>query len=506
MSGNISFNYIPPNLRVPLFFAEFNNTAAGVSQPVQRTLVIGQTITAQPETPSFVVSPGWAVGEYGNGSQLAAMIAAYRANDPIGELWALPLADATGSTAATLTVTFSGTATAAGTHFLYIAGTLVTVGVSSGDTATVQATNAAAAVNAMSPALPVSATSALGVLTLTARNKGTLGNQIQAVVNYLGSQGGQATPAGVTVTITAASGGATDPSLSGVAAALGVQAFDFIVSPYSDTTSLGETTAMMSDASGRWSYAQSLYGHVFSAHGDTAANLLTYGAGLNDQHLSVLAVNPASPSPPFLWAPAAVGAGAPAVKNQPNRPFSGLQIAGVLPPPAASDWSFSTQQSFLTTGLALAVRGPGGVAQWVRCVTTYQLNSFGVADQSYLDVGIPYTLMAVVRALKAAVTQKFPRALIADDGTRIGPPPPGDTPVMVTPLIIKGELVAQYGALVDAMLVDNEATFAQGLIVQRNATDPTRVDVLYDPSLVSGLYIFATLMQFRLLPQQQQNA
>lgn len=135
MSGTISFSYIPPNLRVPLFYTEFDNTQAGISQPVQRRLIIGQCITAAPSVPTFIQDVAAAQSLFGINSQLANMIAAFRANDPIGELWAVPFADVASSAAASGTVAFSGTATAAGTIFLYVGGTLVQVGVNVGDTA-----------------------------------------------------------------------------------------------------------------------------------------------------------------------------------------------------------------------------------------------------------------------------------------------------------------------------------------------------------------------------------
>ena len=47
-------------------------------------------------------------------------------------------------------------------------------------------------------------------------------------------------------------------------------------------------------------------------------------------------------------------------------------------------------------------------------------------------------------------------------------------------------------------LLDNTDLFAKGLVVIRNAQDPSRVDVLFDPYLISGLRIFAVLNQFRL--------
>ena len=506
MSGSlIPFANIPSNVRVPFFYAEFSNVAAGGTVPNQRRLIIGQTINAVAAVPTYVPSLAWAQATFGARSQLAAQIAAYRANDATGELWALPLADGSGATAATGTIAVTGTATANGTLWIYAgcvpgqsgAVSPIQVGVSSGDTATVIAGNIATAM-AAAPYLPFTAAAATGTVTLTAANKGTLGNDIPIVLNFLGAEGGQATPAGVTIAITAFTGGATDPSLSTIATILGNQAFDFIYSAYSDATSLGDTTAMMNDATGRWSFNQALYGGVFTAHSDTVANLLTYGALLNDQHLTVLGVNQASPTPPWIWGPAFMAQFAVSSVNQPNQPVQTLVLRGVLPAPSASDFTFTQQQSLLSTGIAVAAYGSGGVAQIVRAVTTYQKNSGGQPDTSYLDTETMFTLMAVVRQLKGAVVQKFPRALIADDGTKIPVTPPGDVPVIVTPGIIKAELVAQYAQLVDAGLCDDTAAFTTGLIVQRNANDNTRVDVLFDPYLVSGLRIFAVLTQFHL--------
>ena len=40
--------------------------------------------------------------------------------------------------------------------------------------------------------------------------------------------------------------------------------------------------------------------------------------------------------------------------------------------------------------------------------------------------------------------------------------------------------------------------FKENLIVERNATDPNRLDVLFPPDLINQLRVFATLVQFRL--------
>ena len=69
---------------------------------------------------------------------------------------------------------------------------------------------------------------------------------------------------------------------------------------------------------------------------------------------------------------------------------------------------------------------------------------------------------------------------------------------MVTPSIIRGELIAMYTKLEEKAIVENADLFAKYLIVERNKDDPNRVDVLLPPDLVNQLRVFAVLAQFRL--------
>jgi len=506
--SDIVFSNIPPNLRVPLFYAEFDPTQAASSQPVQRTLIVGQASASVPATPvpSFVASTDWAGSQYGYDSQLTAMIAAYKANDPVGEVWALPLADAGGATKAGGSITIAGTASVNGTLFLTLAGTDIQVGVTSGQAAAAIATNVAAAITLAAAQAPLPmgpGTVSSGSVPLTATNGGTVGNQMSILLNRLGGKGGQVTPAGLTVTIVAMTGGATDPSLTNISTWLGSAAFDFIYSPYSDTVSLGFTSALMNDTSGRWSYAAQVYGHVWTAKQDTVANLQSYGAALNDQHLTVLGVTSSSPSPAFLRGAARLGASVPSLKAQPNRPLQTLLAYGVLCERPDQDIGFASAQALLSVGIALD-KPTGSGPQCMRAVTTYQSNRYGQSDTSYLDTETMYLSMAVIRRLKAAVTTQLPRALLADDGTPIAATPNGDTPVVVTPGVIKSLMIADYNSMVASNWVERPDLFIRGLIVQRNSQDPSRVDTLFDPYYVGGLRVFAVLTQFHLQAQASQ--
>ena len=246
MSANVPFRTIPSGLRLPGSYFELDNSQANTAQGNQRALIIGQITSAgiaTPNVPIISAGTGDANLQGGASSQLANMVAAYRLNDSFGEVWTLPLADATGATAASGSIAFLTTPTAAGTIALYIAGLVVNVPVTIGETVAAIATAVAAAINLI-PQMPVTAAAAAGVVTLTADNKGLCGNEIDIRFNYYGTAGGEATPAGLTFTVTPMASGATNPTLTTALGNLGNMTFDFIATPYTDTASLGGGAAI----------------------------------------------------------------------------------------------------------------------------------------------------------------------------------------------------------------------------------------------------------------------
>jgi hypothetical protein len=84
--------------------------------------------------------------------------------------------------------------------------------------------------------------------------------------------------------------------------------------------------------------------------------------------------------------------------------------------------------------------------------------------QSILSDETLATLAEVTRRLKAATTQKFPRAKLADDGTRFGPGQP-----VVMPTVYKAEIIAQYRQMEFDGLVEDADAMANTTIVERKA-------------------------------------
>ena len=118
----ISFNTIPSNTLVPLFYAEMDNQAANTAQDSGASLLIGHANNgAEIVANSLVLMPSadYARQICGAGSQLARMVEAYRQTDPFGELYVIAVPEATGA-AATVTLTVTGAATESGTVNVYV--------------------------------------------------------------------------------------------------------------------------------------------------------------------------------------------------------------------------------------------------------------------------------------------------------------------------------------------------------------------------------------------------
>ena len=490
----VSFNNIPAAVRVPLFYAEVDNSQAGYFTQTQRTLLIGQKLaagTGAANTPLLVSRTDEAKTLFGQGSMLARMHEIYRQNDDFGEVWCIALDDAGAGVAATGSLAVTGPASAAGTLNLYIGAQRVQVAVSAADTATVVGDAIAAAITANAD-LPVTATAAAGTVTVTAKHKGEAGNDIKLQLNYRGNLGGEKTPTGIAVAITAMANGATNPTLTTALSAMGDEEYDFVIQPYTDTTSLDAFKSLLNDTTGRWSYAKQIYGHAYTAKRDTLVNLTTLGAARNDPHHTIAGFETGVPNPAYECAAAYGARNAKFISLDPARPTQTGELIGILPAPAGSRFLLTERQTLLSTGIATSYVG-GGAVRVERAITTYQKNSFNQADPSYLDSETLHTLAYIIRNIRYRVTQKYARHKLANDGTRFGA-----GQAIVTPNVIRAEMTAAYAEMERDGIVENARAFAQNLIVERDATNPNRLNVLLPPDLVNQLRVFAMLVQFRL--------
>jgi phage tail sheath gpL-like len=505
----ISFSNIPSDIKIPLYYVEVDPSQAGLPVLGFPALLTGVMISgvgggsATPDIPLAIGSQAQADAAFGQGSELARMFKSYFKNNVGNQVFGLPVT-VTAGVAATGTIVVTTPPTDAGTIHLYIGGEHIPVNVVPSDTADDIATAIADAVTAQED-LPVDAAAATGTVTLTCRWMGLNGNDITVQTNYFGGVGGEINPPGLVMTLPTGgklAGGTGAPIFDAAISALGEQIFEYVAIPYTDSTSLmaWEQEYGFED-SGRWGWMRQLYGHLFSAKRDTYPNLITWGNTRNSGVSSVMAVEVASPSPVYEWAAAYTAKAQRALLNDPARPLQTLTLNQIKLAPLHTRFDANELQGLASNGLATQKPGSDNQPMISRETTTYQLNLYGNPDTAYELVTTLATLARLIRNQKSAITTKFPRMKLANDGTRYGP-----GQAIVTPSVIKGELISEY--LIDQFngLVENAGQFVQNLIVERDTQDVNRINVLYPPDLINQLRVFAVLAQFRLQYNAQIDA
>jgi phage tail sheath gpL-like len=501
----VSFANIPANIKVPLYYVEVDPSMAGLPSINLIALMVGVMTSSGKATHDIAIpigSQAQADQAFGPGSELSRMFQAYYSNNFANEVYGLPVAEPTGGSAASGTITITAAPTEAGTIHLYIAGTHVPVNVMTTDTPTTIAAAIAAAINTNyvdegDPALPVTAVAAAGVVTLTAEFKGVNGNDITVSLNYYGSRGSEFSPIGLGITLPATgllTGGVGTPSFANAIAGIQKSNFEYVAMPYTDSNSLfaWDQEYGFTD-SGRWGWNRQQFGHVFTAKRGTYAALLTFGATMNSAVESVMAFEQTAPTPMFEVAAAYAAKAQRALINDPARPLQTLSLNNVKACPFQDAFNWAELNAIASTGLAIQERGSDNQPMILREQTSYQLNLYGQSDDAYELVTTLATLAKVLRNQRQAITSKFPRSKLADDGTKFGP-----GQAIVTPGIIKAEIVNEYQMDMWNGLVENLRAFKANLIVERDPNNPNRVNVLYPPDLINQLRIFAVLAQFRL--------
>jgi phage tail sheath gpL-like len=335
---------------------------------------------------------------------------------------------------------------------------------------------------------------------ITCRWAGVNGNDIKITTNYYGRAGGEVTPIGLNLELPPGghlTGGVGVPDFGNAIMNLGETVFEYVALPYTDANTLRvwEEEYGFSD-SGRWGWMRQLYGHLFSARRGIYGDLITFGSGSgrNAAQTSVMGVEPASPSPVFEWAAAYTAKSQRALTNDPAQPLQTLSLDGIKLAPLHERFNLPQVNGLAGHGIATQIASADNVTPMIsRETTNYQLNLFGFEDDAYELVTTLATLARLLRSQRQAITSKYPRHKLANDGTRFGP-----GQAIVTPGIIKGELIAQYRDDEFNGLVEDTRNFKRHLLVERDSNDHNRVNVLYPPDLINQLRIFAVLAQFRL--------
>jgi len=489
----IAFNSIPGGILEPFIAVEFDSSHAESGPAIQpyKGLIVGQRLAsgtapllATTTDKRLITSYEQASADFGTGSVAARMCKAWLNQNRVTELWAIGVADAGGATAWTQLLTVTVTTALAGTLYLHICGELVAVGVVANVTQNNLAIAIAAAVNAF-VGLPVTASATTNVVTFTARNLGTCGNSIDIRLNYLA---GETTPGGVTIVMAAPTLGATDPTIVDTLAVIGDTWFNRIVSGWRNTS---VENAWAAEMDARFGPLRPIDGRVFFGAFDTHANLVTLTNAKNSKHLLHWGVyKPASNE--WEYAAATAGATALSAQEDPARPHQTIPLAGIYGPAAIDEFDFSERNILVDNGCA-TTHVESGVVRIGRSVTNYQRSQTGADDSSYRDLTTLDTLSYLRYSLRQRLATKFPRSKLADDGTRFGA-----GQAIVTPSSARGEILAWFRELEARGIVEGFDQFKRDLVVERNASDPSRLDILVPSNLINGLIVMAAQIQFRL--------
>lgn len=482
----MAFNEIPSALRVPLFYAEFDNSRAVQGPVVQeyKAIVFGQKLNADlAANVAFKATSAEQVAELDEpGSNLHCMAQAWFARNKFTSVYFMPLADAGGGVAATGTLTVTGPASAAGAVMLYVAGRPVEAVVVNGDTDADIADSIADAVNALDY-LPVTAAAVDEVVTLTAKNKGEIGNEIDLRLNYYD----ESLPAGVSIAIVAMASGANNPNVTNAIAAMADIWYNILAFPFSDSSNLALLTTELASRAGPMRMIDCM---AFIAKRASHANLSTFGDGRNDKFISCMEAYD-EPRPAYEVGCETAAIAAYYGNIDPARPFQSLNYVWRMPKKESSQFTIEERNQLLFDGISTSYVDAGGTVRIDRLITMYQVNAYDVADPSYLDVTTLLTLAYLRFDLRAMVTTKYPRHKLANDGTFFGQSQP-----VMTPKLFKSELVAKFIQWEEMGLVEGREQFKAEVIVERDASDRNRLNVIAPPDLVNGLVIVATQFQF----------
>ncbi|ECX5794672.1 phage tail sheath subtilisin-like domain-containing protein [Salmonella enterica] len=499
----IGFNEIQSDNRIPLAEIEFDNSMAVVGTPAQHqtVLMFGQANlkdgkvdgSGELDTPVRITRDSQAVSLFGRGSMLAWMVKEFISINPDTELYVIAQGAGTGKPDAG-SLTLSGTATGDGVLRVYVGGRRYQVAVTSGQKGKELADKLALAINTDRDA-PFTAASAAptgadvdatsSVVSMTARFTG----ECSAHDIRLNYYDGETTPDGLTVVITPPAAKAANPDITRSVANMGERQYNYVVMPYKDTANLN---VLSTELLKRWGPVKMSDGAVWMAHTGTQGEITAFGESRNDFLFTCSAV-PKAPEPDYVWAASVCATCAPSLSIDPARPLQTLAVSSRLAPQLADRLTREERNLLLHGGIATVTVAAGDVVQIERQVTMYRVNKYGDVDPSYLDIETIYTLSYLRYSLRAFVTQRFPRHKLADDDTPVAPGQP-----IVTPKIMSLQLIALGEEWVDQGLVENLDTFKKNLLVERNASNRNRLDVLCTPDLVNQFRFFAAQLRFIL--------
>ncbi len=496
MSG-IAFKEIGDDIRIPSVRTEIDASKATTgSETVQnKILMFGQKVAAGTGALNQVFQVA-TIGEVealaGVGSHMVDIYKFFAANNPRLETEIMLVAD--GTTAAVSTLTVSGPATKSAPLVAYVHGQRVVVSVTKGDAANDIAAALDAAINLRADLL-FSSSVAAAVVTVTAKHKGEWTDALNLSFNRLPPErgGSDAFPEGVSVAVLSTASGAGNPDLTAALAGVPDKFIRFFLQPFNDIVSDGDFEDFLDL---RFDANKQHEGYSYNAFFGTRGDSSTHGNLLNGKQQTTMqaGVGAGSISPEHAWAAAYAGAASAIVVNDPLLPYTGEELVGIFGDFEEDQLPDDQRNTLLFDGIATHTVDDTGTVRIERGITNYQKNDLGQPDPSFLDGQTVLTLSEIRQRYNARMTNRFgAKKLASDPFLGAGG---GNT---VTPLIIRGEIIAFFLEIEAEELVENVDDLIETLIVERDLPgDPNRVDTKSEPDLVNQLRLLANKFLFKL--------
>jgi phage tail sheath gpL-like len=475
-SKNISFVSIPSGLRKPGDYMEFNTRMAVNSLPanVQKVLLIGQRLTSGTVpalTPTQLFSSSDAADFFGAGSTLHLMAMAALNANPYLNLFAIANDDAGGSAPRQETITFTVGTLSAGTVVIWIGDQYVQFSYTSTDTPTSIALAIKNAINALT-SLPFTAAVAAGVITLTAKNAGTVSGQIAF-------ESGVTVGSGLTVAFAQTVPGTGDPDIHATGNVLDTitpEQFDIVASCYNTITILGYIKTYLNLVSGP---IEERPGVCWAGLIDTVANAVSLGDGVNSGRICIAHLKGCR-TPAFQIA-AAVAA-VDASLSDPAMPRSGMVVSSIATPPVQNRSTRTEQETLLSNGITPLEVADGEQVEIVRAVSSY------ITDTSLLDVTTIKTLDYTRLSIRSMMKTKYAQAKLRDaTPTKIG-----------TADAVKSDVYNVLLKLDDLDILENVEANKDGIIVERDLQTSGQLNAKIPADVVEGLSIFAGVIDLIL--------
>lgn len=395
MGTPISIVGFASNNRVPGFYGETVYGAGAISAasiPLV-LLLVGTKLTAGTATANqdidTILSADVADSKYGAGSELALMCYA-ALKVPGVTIKAAPVAEAGGAVAASLTITISGTWSAAGTFTCRVNGEVIQQVISSTDTPTSFATALAAALNA-DPRRPYTASPSAGVVALTVKSKGARGNQYIVFQDLSLAPSGFASALAGGTPVTGGgvplSGGTGTESASTLLGILPGTQYDRIVCAENDSTNLGLWLAYLNTQAGP---TNNITEHFLTGvNGTLSATTTLATVTMNSERMQLVWYLNGENYPAI----AAAYLGALRCATEQGDPDASYDdaVIPIAPQSQKADWpTNAVLQSAVNNGItAIYTSRTGSQALLCRSVTTHTLNGSN-PDYRTLDTSSAY--------------------------------------------------------------------------------------------------------------------